>query len=245
MLNLSLDDIGILHSTDKASWVNVDAHGRSRPGHGYLRLYDQFLSTFRNQPDARLLELGLGVGQNRGASLRMWKDYFNSSVEVFGVDIDPDCECLSDEGFSIKIGNLGNKDFLQTTSSWGSFDVILDDASHLWEDQVECFEHFFPQLIPGGYYIIEDLHTSFGDWRKRFGKGRQYGNGLRRKLLDSAEYVMQLGLSLLGGGETTPHAKQSVLSSSKIEEVRPNVEFLVLAKSVAIFKKKVALPKGE
>jgi 23S rRNA U2552 (ribose-2'-O)-methylase RlmE/FtsJ len=39
--------------------------------------------------------------------------------------------------------------------------VVLDDASHFWSDQRKTLELFWPWLVPGGTYIIEDLHTSF------------------------------------------------------------------------------------
>jgi predicted O-methyltransferase YrrM len=35
-------------------------------------------------------------------------------------------------------------------------DVVIDDASHLYEPSVASFEALFPRLRPGGAYVIED-----------------------------------------------------------------------------------------
>lgn len=38
----------------------------------------------------------------------------------------------------------------------GSLDLVLDDASHVYEPTKASFEALFPRLRPGGLYIIED-----------------------------------------------------------------------------------------
>ena len=38
-----------------------------------------------------------------------------------------------------------------------SFDIIIDDGSHLLSDIVKSFNFFFQYLNSGGYYIIEDF----------------------------------------------------------------------------------------
>ena len=77
--SVELDAIGIKHSTDKCSMV-----------HNYLGKYEFFLQRFRYQP-IRLLELGVF----KGASLRMWQEYF-PHVEIFGVDIAADARKYMD-----------------------------------------------------------------------------------------------------------------------------------------------------
>jgi hypothetical protein len=43
----------------------------------------------------------------------------------------------------------------------GPFDVIIDDGSHKWADQQDSLGILLPGLVRGGWYIIEDLHTSY------------------------------------------------------------------------------------
>jgi len=38
----------------------------------------------------------------------------------------------------------------------GQLDLVVDDASHLYEFTKKSFEHLFPMLKPGGLYLIED-----------------------------------------------------------------------------------------
>lgn len=38
----------------------------------------------------------------------------------------------------------------------GNLDLIIDDASHMYEFTKRSFETLFPLLRPGGYFIIED-----------------------------------------------------------------------------------------
>jgi hypothetical protein len=43
----------------------------------------------------------------------------------------------------------------------GPLDLIVDDGSHVNGDQITTFKTLFPHLNPGGYYVIEDLQTSY------------------------------------------------------------------------------------
>jgi SAM-dependent methyltransferase len=44
----------------------------------------------------------------------------------------------------------------------GSLDLVIDDASHLYEPTKASFETLFPLLRPGGLYVIEDW--AWGHW---------------------------------------------------------------------------------
>ena len=142
---LSLDALGLLHGTDKAS---------SR--HGYLGIYEEHLAHLRAEP-VRVLEIGV----LNGASLRMWRDFFHAGT-ITGVDIRPNMRRLAGERISIEIGDASSEDFLTAVAdAHGPFDVILDDGSHRWEDQRIAFTTLWPRLKPRGIFIIEDLHTSY------------------------------------------------------------------------------------
>lgn len=41
-------------------------------------------------------------------------------------------------------------------------DMVVDDASHLYEQTKATFQMLFPLLRPGGYYVIEDWQWSLG-----------------------------------------------------------------------------------
>jgi len=49
--------------------------------------------------------------------------------------------------------------FKQTTG--GPVDLLIDDGGHTMEQQQVSLGYLFPFITEGGYYAIEDLHTSF------------------------------------------------------------------------------------
>jgi len=142
----SLDALALRHGADKASKV-----------HGYTRAYELHLAPWRHRPIV-LLEIGIGGG----ASLRMWRDYF-PQAKVYGLDV-ADCEGLEAHGIRTFQGGQADEDVLERLlAQTGPLDVVIDDGSHRWADQIASFRKLYPHLKPGGYYVVEDLHTSYWD----------------------------------------------------------------------------------
>jgi len=134
----TLDELALHYGTDKSS-----------AGHGYTAFYEQYLGPLRDGP-ITLLELGVW----EGASLRLWRDYL-SHARIIGVDkYDRDIHI---DGVEIVIAEQDDRSIARL----GSFDVIVDDASHLSSKTIRSFHHLFPRLRPGGLYVIEDLQTSY------------------------------------------------------------------------------------
>ena len=117
--------------------------------HNYTPFYHELL---KDKPVKKFLEVGI----NRGASLRMWRDYF-SSAEIFGIDIDSNClfteerihtyQCDASNPLALKnlMIQLGN-----------DFDVILEDASHIVEHQIIAANLLPEFLAPNGIFMVED-----------------------------------------------------------------------------------------
>ncbi len=151
----SLETIGSRHGTDK-----------SRQLHGYLDFYERFLGELRERP-VTLLEIGVLEGQ----SLRMWRDYFRNG-RVIGVDIDPTVRRHAGERIAIEIADQSNvADLVRLGVRHGPFDVVIDDGSHIWEHQITALRYLFPFVKPGGFFIVEDLHTSYGALAEGFRGG--------------------------------------------------------------------------
>ncbi|HWJ67089.1 MAG TPA: glycosyltransferase 61 family protein [Nocardioides sp.] len=142
----SLDAIGTRTGTDKASAI-----------HDYLGVYEQQLGHLRGKR-FQLVEIGV----HQGASTRMWAEFF-SRAKVVGIDIDPACRRHADERIEILIGNQGRAAFLARLARRLRPLVLVDDGSHRWTHQIDTFRTLFPVLRPGGYFIVEDIHTSFGE----------------------------------------------------------------------------------
>jgi hypothetical protein len=138
---------------------------------GMLRKYEFFLKQLKNRNSfLKVLELGAGPDDNIGASIRMWKDYFGYEADIHVADIKPSAGSLKSEGFTVHIGDLGCESFVSKLAAL-EWDFVIDDASHLWCHQILSFRKLFPSLKNGGCFIMEDLCTSFGEYRPVFSMG--------------------------------------------------------------------------
>jgi hypothetical protein len=130
--------------------------------HNYGYFYDTYLSTLKSDN----LVNGLEIGIYQGASLKVFEEYF-SKVFMVGLDID-DKSYLQTSNISTGIIDQSNVESLELfykhcAGNIHFFDFILDDGSHHMKDQQITLGYLFPLLKPGGYYILEDLHTSLAD----------------------------------------------------------------------------------
>lgn len=141
IINNELFEIGMKYETDKVS-------------HFFLHHYDKEFNKLRNSP-LRLLEIGV----YKGASIRMWREYF-PHAEIHCIDIN-----------RIDLSNLNNvhmhivdcdkkEDLQKEAAALGFFDIIIDDGGHTMRQQQNAFEIFWHQLKSGGTFIMEDMHTS-------------------------------------------------------------------------------------
>jgi hypothetical protein len=137
-------------------------HGTDKAGaHSYTPLYERHLRSLRRHP-IKLLEIGIGGPSSTwgGASLRMWRDYF-PRAEVHGLDIlDKD---IAEPRICVHKGDQSDEAVLHDLASrCGPFDVIIDDGSHVGEHIRASFGALFSDhLNPGGFYVIEDMATSY------------------------------------------------------------------------------------
>ncbi|MGA3002603.1 MAG: class I SAM-dependent methyltransferase [Acetobacteraceae bacterium] len=125
----------------------------------YLLEYQRILADLRDR-DARILELGV----SSGASLLVWKDYLPHGI-IVGLDIDamPQKIAGQDRIHFIRASQDDTAALDQAAAiAGGSFDLIIDDASHLGYLTKRSFLYLFPKLLkPGGTYAIEDFCTGF------------------------------------------------------------------------------------
>jgi len=123
--------------------------------HGYHRIYPWFLEHFRSKNDLAILE----IGAYEMGSVYLWLDYF-PGVNLTIADIEkkdfPGIECVQlDQSKKEDLLNFAN-------GKKESFDIIVDDGSHVIHHQQISLATLFPYLRPNGQYWIEDLHTSDG-----------------------------------------------------------------------------------
>lgn len=153
---------------DLEKFFNQSDHKQIRKWKHYFDVYDRYFKRYRNQP-VHILEIGV----SDGGSLQMWKNYFGPQAKIYGIDIDPACKALEEEGIEIFIGSQTDKEFLRKVrDSIPALDILIDDGGHTMRQQIVTFEELFGHVKPDGIFLIEDLHTSY--WQN-------YGGGLKRR----------------------------------------------------------------
>lgn len=149
LFGASLDLLAALCGTDKYGL------------HHYTAVYEEIVRPLRRRP-VSLLELGVG-GYARGLggeSLLMWQAYFRRG-RIYGVDIE-DKTALSGGRVKVFQCSQTDRDRLATLAEEiGPFDLVIDDGSHVSEHQIASFDILWPFVKEGGWYVVEDVQTSY------------------------------------------------------------------------------------
>jgi hypothetical protein len=138
-----LTTIGTKYNTDKVT-------------HNFTSFYNEHLEPIRNSV-VSLLE----VGVFGGASLRMWEEYF-PNARIFGFDENDTSFCNTDriKTFVANQSKVLDLHDAVIATDCPYYDIIIDDGSHFMDDQQKTMGFLFKYLSSGGYFIMEDLHTS-------------------------------------------------------------------------------------
>lgn len=129
--------------------------------HTYLETYDKLFAPFRE--GGSILEIGLALGD----SIKLWDRYFNGS-RIVGIDISVVFPTPISEKNTIEIIEAdATKIEIAQRFEDEEFDIIIDDGSHMEQDQIATFELLKHKVkksktqgsftSKGGLYIIEDI----------------------------------------------------------------------------------------
>ena len=145
--------------------------------HNYTELYERLLFQWKDDP-IKIFEIGIA----EGGSLAMWQSYF-PQARIFAVDI-LDRSQFNNARVTTLIADQANRDQLQAAiaASGSDIDVLIDDGGHSMEQQQVSLGFLFRHVRPGGYYIIEDVHTSLPALWKGYGVARDGANTTLRML---------------------------------------------------------------
>ena len=157
-----LCEIGKKYDTDKSSQRNNITN--KRHCHPYTLFYENLFKNNKND-NLNIAELGI----LDGASLLMWKEYFTNS-HIYGFEYNDKLINNFKENFNNNIITLTNIDVSNKDSIINSFsklnilyDIIIDDTTHQFEDQIRVIENTYQYLKPGGILIIEDIFKSYNE----------------------------------------------------------------------------------
>jgi demethylmacrocin O-methyltransferase len=92
----------------------------------------------------------------------MWRSYFPRAT-VYGLDIS-EKHLVPEPRIVLLQGDQSDEFFLtELAESYGPFDLIIDDGSHLGRHLRASFAALFCAVRPAGMYVIEDLQTAYWD----------------------------------------------------------------------------------
>lgn len=135
--------------------------------HSYIPIYEEILAPYRTTAK-NILEIGLMSGE----SLRMWDEYF--SGDVYGIDCSlkpvdgkADLTQAIADGLKISIGDATSKGDIDKFYKGMKFDVIIEDANHDRQQQIDIYFALKSYINDGGIYIIEDIQD-IDPFRRQF-----------------------------------------------------------------------------
>lgn len=135
--------------------------------HGYEEVYAHLLA---HMLPSSFLEIGLFLGDTPSTDLFAWEEIF-PDAEIYGADIKE--HLLFEQGriktFFIDQDNPETMEALKT-SIGKKVDIILDDASHVFDLTIKTFENMFDAVNDDGIYLIEDIlfeNYNLDSWEQR------------------------------------------------------------------------------
>lgn len=162
---IALDRLGRMAGTDRSSL-----------GHGYLSRYERVIRPYLGREFVLL-----DIASHNEASAHIWARYLTSGhahimtpVSTFDFGDYSNVSGIKPSDMSLKSIRDVVEDIYPS--------VVIDDGSHKFNDQLNAFLAVFPKLVPGGAYIIEDLHTSFGAQAEAYSHDGYVGYSLVEQL---------------------------------------------------------------
>lgn len=131
--------------------TGVDCGHNDKDGiHTYVDTYDKLFLPFQN--GCSFMEIGLALGM----SIDLFDEYFDNS-EIVGVDISV---VFTPKKYKNDVAILeadATKANILKHFEHKTFDIIVDDGSHMTQDQIDTFNLLKGKMNKGGLYIIEDI----------------------------------------------------------------------------------------
>ena len=165
-------------------------YGTDKLQNRYTQHYQEFFGPLRAQP-MTLLEIGI-LG---GGSLQLWRRYL-PKTKIVGIDSEKEHKLpdLNLPDVEMHVGDQSDEAFLDSlVARYRGFDIVIDDGSHIGRHIRASFEVLFPAVRPGGWYVIEDLGTSYWEDYEGGPPGTPgTGVDLVKGLLDRAQWCSDL-----------------------------------------------------
>ena len=154
LVNSHLCKLGKFYSTDKSPY-NELLHR-----HPYTGLYSLI---FSNLKDRNINFAEIGILNN--SSIKMWRDFF-PKANIYGFEFDTrlienakkdNLKNVLYKRINVKKNNSIDGAFKECRKK---FDIIIDDSTHIFDDQIRIIKQTKKYLSPGGFLVIEDIRKN-------------------------------------------------------------------------------------
>ncbi len=134
--------------------------------HFFTVFYYDYFKDRRDQV-RKVLEIGVGDAEEMrwtkvpdyqtGASLKMWRDFF-PQAQIYGADIKPNTVFKADRIETFLCNQTKAADLQHLIEKTGSdLDIVIDDGTHIPQDQIFTCKTLMPLLNRRVTYFIEDV----------------------------------------------------------------------------------------
>jgi SAM-dependent methyltransferase len=150
----ALCDLGIRFPTDKSPYNIGSSSGHRHP---YTAVYDLLFASLRYK-DINFGEIGIEYNQ----SMICWRNYF-TEAKLWG------WEFYTEKITAALKDGLLNTTYLPMNVNYEQsiidgfenagvqFDILIDDSTHKFEDQIRVAKIAHRFVKPGGFFVIEDI----------------------------------------------------------------------------------------
>jgi len=137
---------------DKYGSINTSYGTDKNTSHSYGPIYEKYLNKFKTHM-INILEIGF----DSGTSLHLYTQYFKNAT-IYGIDIHDNCIPVYKQNNRINM-IFGDAKLPSIINHYNKkYEIIIEDASHLLDDQICHFKDYSDFVNINGYYIIEDVH---------------------------------------------------------------------------------------
>jgi len=163
-VSTALCEIGAKYESSKSSLIDLtnNINNINKNCRAYTIFYNDIFNKQRNEK-LNLAEIGI----SNGGSLLMWKEYFKNS-KIFGFEYNKNLintfkkENNDNEIILAKLDVKFKTKLSNTFQSYDEmFDIIIDNSTHEFEDQIRIIKIIYQFLKPGGILILEDINQKY------------------------------------------------------------------------------------
>jgi glycosyltransferase involved in cell wall biosynthesis len=150
----NLCEIAMQFNSDKCPYSKETTSGHRHP---YTPVYDTLFSSLRTQ-SINIAEIGI----EKNDSINIWRKYF-PNADIYGFEyneqylqeaIQQNLSNVYYEKIDVKSANNIRETF-QTINK--KYDIIIDDSTHFFEDQIRVIQNSIEYLNEGGILVVEDI----------------------------------------------------------------------------------------